>query len=197
MADAVCRSPDGVSAVVFDVDGTLYPQSALASIDSGYPTAAVAEIVELWTERAPLDVIDAARWQGVSECLQMLRRRGVRLGALSGYPAHEKLRAMGLDSLFDAVVCAQDGGVGRFKPDSAGLRMVLERLGVPPDRAVYIGDRPDVDAPAARGAGARCYIIGRPGAHGAGWTGVQDYAELGILFESVMQPERGERCRTR
>jgi HAD superfamily hydrolase (TIGR01549 family) len=124
----------------------------------------------------------AARWPGVVEFLQELRGAGIRVGALSDYPAIAKLTAMGVLGLFDVVVCAQDSDVGRFKPDPAGLRILLARLDIPAERAVYVGDRSDLDAGAASAAGVRCYIIGRAGSHGSGWTGVRDYDELGRLL---------------
>jgi len=157
-------------------------QLALTARRSGYPVAAVRRTVEQWLERAPLDLMLAARRPGVVECLQTLRGAGIRIGALSDYPATAKLTAMGLAALFDVVVCAQDRGVGRLKPNPAGLRMAHTRLDVPAGQAVYVGDRPEVDARAAGAAGMRCYIIDRAGAHGSGWTGVRDYNELGRLL---------------
>jgi len=157
-------------------------QLALTARRSGYPVAAVRRTVEQWLERAPLDLMLAARRPGVVECLHTLRGAGIRIGALSDYPATAKLTAMGLAALFDVVVCAQDRDVGRLKPNPAGLRMALTRLDVPAGQAVYVGDRPEVDARAAGAAGMRCYIIDRAGAHGSGWTGVRDYNELGRLL---------------
>ena len=157
-------------------------QLILAARDSGYPVATVRTAVERWMELAPLDEILAARRPGVVECLQTLRGAGVRIGALSDYPATAKLTAMDLSALFDVVVCAQDRGVGSLKPNPAGLRMVLTRLDVPANQAVYVGDRPEVDARAASAAGMRCYVIDRAGAQGSGWTGVRDYTELGRLL---------------
>ncbi len=154
-------------------------QLELAARRSGYPVAAVRRTVETWIERSPLDLMLAARRPGVVECLQTLRAAGIRIGALSDYPATAKLTAMGLSAFFDVVVCAQDRGVGSLKPNPAGLRMVLARLDALASQAVYVGDRPDVDARAAAAAGMRCYIIDRAGEHGSGWTGVRDYNELG------------------
>ena len=157
-------------------------QLALAARSSGYSVAAVRKTVEQWMEREPLDLMLAARRPGVVECLQTLRGVGVRIGALSDYPAAAKLTAMGLSALFDVVVCAEDRDVGRPKPNPAGLRMVLTRLDTPANQAVYVGDRPEIDARAAGAAGMWCYIIDRAGAHGSGWTGVRDYSELGRLL---------------
>jgi HAD superfamily hydrolase (TIGR01549 family) len=157
-------------------------QLELAARGSGYPVAAVRRTVEQWMEQSPLDLMLAARRPGVVECLQTLRGAGIRIGALSDYPATAKLTAMGLSALFDVVVCAQDRGVGSLKPNPAGLRMVLTRLDTLARQAVYVGDRPEIDARAAGAAGMRCYIIDRAGAHGSGWTGVRDYNELGRLL---------------
>ena len=171
------------------VDGSTGPaamleerQLMLTAGRAGYPVAAVRRTIEKWIERSPLDLMLATRWPGVVECLQELRGTGIRIGALSDYPATAKLTAMGLSALFDVVVCAQDSDVGRLKPDPAGLRIVLARLDMPAEHAVYVGDRPDLDAGAASAAGVRCYIIDRAGAHGSGWTGVRDYNELRRLL---------------
>jgi HAD superfamily hydrolase (TIGR01549 family) len=174
----------------FRTDGSTQPagtmlgerQLMLTARRSGYPVAAVSRTIEQWIERSPLDLMLEARWPGVVECLQELRGAGIRIGALSDYPATAKLTAMGLSAFFDVVVCAQDSAVGRLKPDPAGLLIVLARLEVRADQAVYVGDRPEIDARAARAAGMRCYIIDRAGAHGSGWTGVRDYSELGRLL---------------
>lgn len=157
-------------------------QLMLTARRSGYSVAAVRRTIEKWIERAPLDLMVATRWPGVVECLQELRGAGTRIGALSDYPATAKLAAMGLSALFDVVVCAQDSDVGKLKPDPAGLRIVLARLEVPADQAVYVGDRPELDAGAASAAGMRCYIIDRAGSHGSGWMGVRDYDELARLL---------------
>jgi HAD superfamily hydrolase (TIGR01509 family) len=157
-------------------------QLVLTARRSGYPVAVVKRAIEKWIERSPLDLMLATRWPGVVECLQQLRGAGMRIGALSDYPATAKLTAMGLSALFDLVACAQDSDVGRLKPDPAGLRLVLARLDVPADQAVYVGDRPELDAVVASAAGMRCYIIDRVGSHGSGWTGVRDYGELRRLL---------------
>jgi FMN phosphatase YigB (HAD superfamily) len=157
-------------------------QLMLTAGRAGYPVAAVRRTIEKWIERSPLDLMLATRWSGVVEYLKELRGTGILIGAWSDYPATAKLTAMGLSALFDVVVCAQDSDVGRLKPDPAGLRIVLARLDMPAEHAVYVGDRPDLDAGAASAAGVRCYIIGRAGARGSGWTGVRDYTELRRLL---------------
>src|SRR5690606_12187872 len=82
-----------------------------------------------------------------------LRGRGVRTGIVSTKlrsRIEEILEARELSELFDVVVGIED--VERPKPDPAGLLLALERVGLPVEGAVYVGDHV-VDALAAARAG--------------------------------------------
>jgi len=82
---------------------------------------------------------------------------------VSDYPAGAKLESIGLRDIFDVTICAQDPDVGLFKPDPRGLIIAAGRLGVAPSEALYVGDRPEVDAVAAERAEMACAIISRKG----------------------------------
>jgi putative hydrolase of the HAD superfamily len=75
----------------------------------------------------------------------------------------EKLGALGVLDLFELVLCAQDPEIGVFKPHPRGLQVAIERLGVSPLEALFVGDRPEVDAVAAAAVGVPCAIVSRPG----------------------------------
>lgn len=141
-------------------------QLALAAEHSRNSVGRVSDTVRRWMETEPLDAVAAARHDGLADVLAAARRRGIRLGIVSDYPAAAKLDALQLSWAFDVVVCAQDRDVQRFKPDPRGLQVALDRLRVTPDEALYVGDRPDVDAAAARRAGVGCILVAggtRPG----------------------------------
>ncbi len=94
---------------------------------------------------------------GVREMLGELRLR-IPLGLVSdGDPGIQeaKLRLLGIEGLFDAVVLSDLLGRQFRKPHPAPFRQVLARLDVVPADAVYIGDRPDKDVVGARQAGIR------------------------------------------
>ena len=57
--------------------------------------------------------------------------------------------------------CATDAGIARLKPDPCGLLAILRQTGVPPARALMIGDRFDRDAAAADRAGVRALVRAR------------------------------------
>ena len=68
-------------------------------------------------------------------------------------PGVTRLAASGLTSLFDAVVTSQSCGFA--KPDPRILHVALDKMGVAPRHAVYVGDDPATDGAAALAAGVR------------------------------------------
>jgi putative hydrolase of the HAD superfamily len=91
-----------------------------------------------------------------------LKGRGLRLGILSDYPVEQKLKGMGLDDLgWDALLCAEDAEA--LKPQPAPFGLALDRLGLDPDRVLYVGDRPDTDVDGAGALGMRTCLIRRFG----------------------------------
>jgi HAD superfamily hydrolase (TIGR01549 family) len=154
-------------------------QLALAARLAGVDEEIVRRHVERWMERAPLDLVARAARPGLREFLVAARGHGSRIGVYSDYRAEAKLDALGVRGLVDVVRSAQDDAGSRLKPDPAGLLSVASDLGVAPESAVYVGDRVEVDAVAARRAGMRAYILsGR--AHGGSdeWVPVESFAEL-------------------
>jgi HAD superfamily hydrolase (TIGR01509 family) len=99
---------------------------------------------------------------GTLETLDALRAKGVRLALLSNLasPYQEPIRRLGLEAKVDVAVYSCD--VGLAKPDPAIFRLTLARLGVAdPARALMVGDREDLDAQGAEGAGLRALTFGR------------------------------------
>ena len=135
-------------------------QIHLAAASAGLGTDVVRSVVEQWMEKEPLDLLPAAIVPDLRGFLETARRRSLRIGAVSDYPPHAKLSALGVREYFDVVVCAQDRAVQELKPRPAGLLFALRRLGVDPANAVYIGDRPELDGEAAKRAGMPSIIIG-------------------------------------
>jgi len=107
---------------------------------AGVPGGREARAVE------PLVAADVASWTDYREevwtLAQAFRAAGGRTAFLSnGVPeivAHLR-QTRGLDSAFDAVVVSCE--VGLLKPDPAIFRLCLDRLGVAPDRALFVDDR--------------------------------------------------------
>jgi putative hydrolase of the HAD superfamily len=89
---------------------------------------------------------------GAEDACRALAARGIRLAVVSNWDVglHEHLAALGLDRLLDAVVTSAEAGAP--KPAPRVFTLALERLGVPAERAVHVGDS-EADAEGARAAG--------------------------------------------
>ena len=86
--------------------------------------------------------------------LQALRTAGKRLGIITnGETAWQtrKLEGLGLGSFFDVVLISQAEGVK--KPDAAIFQRALDRIGVAPGDAMFVGDHPEIDVRGAHDAG--------------------------------------------
>ena len=66
------------------------------------------------------------------------------------------LRGLGLDRFFQEVLGGDS--LPTRKPDPAGLRLLAERLGVPVERTMLVGDT-RVDAETARNAGSPFALV--------------------------------------
>lgn len=90
---------------------------------------------------------------GTRRALGHLRSLGFRLGVVSNSDGRIEtwLRAKGLASSFEVVIDSHVAGVE--KPDPRIFDMALGPMGVPPERALYVGDIYSVDVVGARRAG--------------------------------------------
>lgn len=98
----------------------------------------------------------AGAWRarpGAEQALTRLRADGLATGVVSNFDARlpALLAALGLAVLLDTVVLPAD--VGAAKPDPRIFAVALERLGVAPGEAVFVGDDAHHDLGGARAAG--------------------------------------------
>jgi nicotinate-nucleotide--dimethylbenzimidazole phosphoribosyltransferase len=131
-----------IDAVVFDIGGTLVHEA---------------------TPGTPADQVEVRPRTGAVAVLRALTQRGVRVGALTDTSVWREadVRALlgpcGLDELLEVLVTSIDAGAP--KPDPAGLRRVLDALGVTdPARALVVGDR-DCDAEVAAALGCPFALV--------------------------------------
>ena len=92
-------------------------------------------------------------YDGVRTLLVGLRDAGVKLGLVTSKSRRVTQMAFdltGIEALFDETVCAED--TPRNKPLPDPILLCMERLGVPAQRSVYVGDSP-FDIQAAHAAG--------------------------------------------
>jgi len=98
-------------------------------------------------------------FDGVIQVLKQLRRDGVQLAIWTGRDrrsADGLLARHGLANFFATSVCGDD--LPTHKPDPAGLREIIRRLGVRAPDALYVGDA-DVDVLGGAACGVDTVLI--------------------------------------
>lgn len=133
-----------------------------------------------------------ALYSDVRRCLDRLRTGHRRLGVVSNSQSEASVRRVldrvGVIGYFERVVSSGTEGVS--KPDPAIFRRALERLGLEPAAALYVGNLEHTDAIAAHRAGLHSVWLHREG------TGISDGTpEITSLLEVplvVREIETGE-----
>lgn len=105
--------------------------------------------------RAEMSAIEFTRvaLPGVLELLDSLKGRGYKLGVISNNDGRteEKCAEVGIRDHFDVILDSTN--LGMVKPDSRIFHYALDRLGISPGEALYIGDLYGSDVLGGRDAG--------------------------------------------
>ncbi|MEX2187966.1 MAG: HAD family hydrolase [Pirellulales bacterium] len=121
---------------------------------------AVTRVVQRWMVDRPGKWIKMFRRRGLISSIARFRTAGGRTALVSDYPAQRKLASLAAVDLFEVVIANGEGGTTfPLKPDPAAYVAAADRLAVPPDQCIVIGDRHDADGLAAQSAGmAFCHV---------------------------------------
>jgi FMN phosphatase YigB (HAD superfamily) len=111
----------------------------------------------------PLRHFNVALFPDAATTVDRLHLAGFRLAIVTARPWSEalvrrELHDQGLPDVFEVVVTS--GEVGQRKSDSAVLRVAVDRLGIPPERAVVVGDSYEEDVLPAVQIGAVAVLKG-------------------------------------
>jgi len=180
--------------------------AAPPNVHPGLPAAAVAERERAWWRARVRETFRAAdgmarfddfeaffaalfdhyagasAWRltpGTETGLDALAARGLHLAVVSNFDHRlpHLLADLGIAERFEAVVLP--GEAGAAKPDAAIFVRALERLGVAPEHALYVGDHAEEDLAGARAAGLLALDV----------TGLADLASLPKAIDRL---ERGD-----
>ena len=98
-------------------------------------------------------------YPGVIETLEAFRSAGLKLGLLSDFPPETKLKNLGIDSYWDAVLCSERCGV--LKPDALPFKKIANALGLVPRQILFVGNSLRYDVGGAKAAGMSAALIYR------------------------------------
>lgn len=133
------------------------PERFLSNLvgDARHVPAALARLESYHRENAHL----MRPYEGAVATLEQLHATGISLALWTGrdrVSTDELLRENRMDGFFSAVVCGDD--LASHKPDPEGLQAVLQRVGVAPAEALFVGDA-DVDVLGGAAAGVDTLLI--------------------------------------
>ena len=108
--------------------------------------------------------VSAESWEAFPDTvptLKALRDLGLRVGVLSdtGFDLRPAMDLLGLSPLLDTVVMSYEYGV--CKPATTVFLTACDKLGVPPERTLMVGDNPLTDSGAVA-AGMYVFLLPRP-----------------------------------
>jgi putative hydrolase of the HAD superfamily len=167
---------DDLTAALFQVEREYWDRVASRS---GMVSATLDDLLALAAERTGVAIQEAVREEALeahleawtphtqtdpdaAPLLRALRERGLRTGLLSNthWPRHWHDRILARDGvldLFDVRVYTSE--LQHTKPHAEAFQAVLGPLGVRPDEAVMVGDRPFDDISGAKAIGMRAVLL--------------------------------------
>lgn len=150
------------------------------------PGADPDEAVQRYREHHPSVMFTHTKLMpGVAEVIPELHRRGIRLAVCSNKQVHftkQLVEALGFLDVMREVLGPDDVN-GQPKPDPAMVIACLERMSVPREEAVYVGDMA-IDVRTAKAAGIPCWLVpgGAAGQESAASAGpdriLRDFTEI-------------------
>jgi HAD superfamily hydrolase (TIGR01509 family) len=153
---------DDVRTVIYQICDHYPGLSAQAFMDKfsermqARPQSSLAlDLVQIWNRSVRAAVLKPGAW----EVLDELRASGAKLALVSNTPPTSNyiLDRLKLRQRFDAIVFSCD--VGFLKPDPRIFKLALNKLGVPAEQAVVVGDKIRTDILGGAILGMRSVLV--------------------------------------
>ncbi len=147
-------------------------------VASGVPASLVAQALERFLAREKQSGLWTRPMEGAREALDGLADRGLRCAVVSNSDGRAEWHLERSDVRRGLEFVVDSHRVGLEKPDPRILEIALDRLGVAPDRAVFVGDIRSVDERVARAAGVHFVLIDPYSDYAEGSPAIAGIAEL-------------------
>lgn len=96
----------------------------------------------------------------IEETFRVFHEAGLKLGILSDFPPEQKGDIWGCASFAD--VCISSEETGALKPNSKPFEVLAEKLNVPAEEVLYVGNNHEYDIIGAKKAGMQAALIMSP-----------------------------------
>lgn len=130
--------------LIAKVGQPLVVQMQTFAADHGYAPEVADELTQVYRAYNERDLDEKSQpFPGVPEAIAALKNTGFTVGVVTSKRvalASKSLKAHGLFDIFSCVNGAEDSTA--HKPDPEPLLQAAKKLGVSPDRCVYVGDSP-------------------------------------------------------
>jgi len=135
------------------IEDPLIFQRFLAKVNRkiDYPLLAKAIAAYRKAQRTVLQPYPNAR-----QTLSKLKRKGIKLGVVSDasrIKAHVRLAEMDLADFFEVIIALED--TGKTKPHPAPFRKAIQKLRIPAEKILFVGDNPHRDIAGAKAVGMK------------------------------------------
>ena len=98
---------------------------------------------------------------GTIETIKFLKENDISIALVTRRfrkVASEELEKFKIKEYFDVVVTFEDTGLSKIKPDPTAINMTLDKLGIPAEEALMVGDSPS-DIEAGKAAGTKTVLV--------------------------------------
>jgi putative hydrolase of the HAD superfamily len=126
---------------------------------AGVPPALVGPALERCFERHAGPGLWTRAAEGARGCVDALALLGLRLACVSNSDGRAGEHLAACDMLRGLEFVVDSHHVGVAKPEAGIFHVALERLGLPAERTLYVGDLRQVDGAGARGAGLHFVLL--------------------------------------
>jgi putative hydrolase of the HAD superfamily len=126
---------------------------------AGVPPALVGPALQRCFERQAGPGLWTRTVEGARGCLDALALLGLRLACVSNSDGRAAEHLAACDMLRGLEFVVDSHLVGIAKPEPGIFRVALDRLGLPAERTLYVGDLRRVDGAGARGAGLHFVLL--------------------------------------
>ncbi|WP_297536625.1 HAD family hydrolase, partial [Thermococcus sp.] len=92
--------------------------------------------------------------------IEALKALGLHVGIITDSDndyIESHLKALGIYDLFDSITTSEEAGY--FKPHPRPFQLALEKAGVKPEEALYVGDNPKKDCVGAKNVGMLSVLL--------------------------------------